>query len=54
MIMVPAIQLLQQLFRNLALNLFVQTCYSAKGIGDSSGVVLQRLSKRDGLTELFF
>ena len=36
--MVRAIQLLQQLFRNLTLNLFVQTCYSAKGIHCQSGL----------------
>lgn len=32
MVVVPAVQLLQLLFCSLALNLFVQICYSAKGI----------------------
>lgn len=32
MVMVPAIQLHQLLFCSLTLKLFVQTCYSAKGI----------------------
>lgn len=60
MVMVPAMQLLQLVFCNLTLNLFVQTCYISnetdtlsKQSGESSGGVSPRHRKREGLTELF-